>query len=305
MARVKTNTAIARRHKKSELSPFTIFMLVVLIIFCIMLVGIVVWSLLIALTGNLYFTYNRTFDLSNLTIENFANIINCTIKRTSATGEPLSNLSIWQVYLLSFLYAAMCAFTNTLVPCLTSYFAARYNYKFSKIIYYVVLIVMLVPIIGSLPSEIAVVNALGLNDKIYVLWIMKANMLGLYFLVFFETFRAMPNAYFEAAKIDGAGNLTLLFKIAIPLVSQIFLTVFLIHFVEFWNEYQPPMVYMKSYPTVGYLLFDVSNTSKGEPFNGIPPILALSFFMFIPTVILFAFSHKRLMGNITVGGIKG
>lgn len=301
-AKIKRHN-LPRQHKK-VFSPLTFIMFVVLILFCVILVGVVLWSLLISLTKNFSFIYNRTFNLKELNFENFSTILTYQIERTDGAGHTLEPLSIWQVYGLSLLYATMSALTNTLVPCLTAYFTARYKYKLSKIIYTTVMVVMVIPIIGSLPSEIAIVRALGLYDQIFVLWIMKANFLGLYFLIFFEYFKSMPDAYFEAAKIDGAGNLALLFKIAMPLAINMFLTVFLIHFVEFWNEYQPPMVYMKSYPTVGYLLFSATTMAQGK-LKGIPAQLALSFFMFIPTLILFACFHKKLMGNLTIGGIKG
>ena len=304
MARVTNKNRLNIAKRKKVFSPLTFFMFIVLILFCIILLGVIIWSLLISLTKNFSFIYNRTFDLKDLNFENFKTILSYQVERTDGLGHTLQPLTIWQVYGLSFLYATMCAFTNTLVPCLTAYFTARYKYKLSNIIYTVVMIAMVVPIIGSLPSEIAIVRALGLYDKIYVLWIMKANFLGLYYLIFHDYFKSLPDAYFEAAKIDGAGNLTLLFKIAFPMVINMFLTVFLIHFVEFWNEYQPPMVYMKSYPTVGYLLFSATTMAQGK-LKGIPAQLALSFFMFIPTLILFACSHKKLMGNLTIGGIKG
>lgn len=47
-------------------------------------------------------------------------------------------------------------------------------------------------------------KTLGIYDSIPGLWLMKANFLGLYFLVFFAAFKNMPAAYAEAAKVDGS-----------------------------------------------------------------------------------------------------
>lgn len=48
----------------------------------------------------------------------------------------------------------------------------------------------------------------------------ESSFLGMYFLVFYSIFKAMPNGYTEAAKVDGAGNLRILLQIVMPLVRQ-------------------------------------------------------------------------------------
>lgn len=67
-----------------------------------------------------------------------------------------------------------------------------------------VLITMVIPVVGSLPAEIRMAQSLGLYDQIWGMWILKANFLGMYFLVFYNIFKALPASYTEAAKIDGA-----------------------------------------------------------------------------------------------------
>lgn len=67
---------------------------------------------------------------------------------------------------------------------------------------------------------------------------MAANMQGFYFFVMYSAFKAMPIGYSEAAKIDGASNGQILLAIAMPLIKNLFLTVLLINFVEYWNNDQ-------------------------------------------------------------------
>ena len=73
-------------------------------------------------------------------------------------GEMLTN---------SLLYAVGCAFFSTLIPCITSYLCARYDYFLSKVIYVIVIVAMILPIVGSLPSEIRVARAIGAYDHIW------------------------------------------------------------------------------------------------------------------------------------------
>lgn len=215
------------------------------------------------------------------------------------------------MYANSLIYSIGCAITATVVPCITSYLCARYDYKFSKIVYGAVIVVMIIPIIGSMSSEIRLVNALGLMNTYYGVWIMKANFLGLYFLVFYGMFKSMPKSFSEAAIIDGANDFQVLLQIALPLVKNTILTVFLIKFVEFWNDYQTPMVYMGAMPTVSYGLYLAINGNPENPkdtiFNPkhVPSMMAAVVYTALPVTLVFLVFQNKLMGNLTIGGVKG
>ncbi|MBP3423245.1 MAG: carbohydrate ABC transporter permease [Clostridia bacterium] len=213
-----------------------------------------------------------------------------------------------EMYLYSLLYAGGCAFTATFVPCITAYACARFNYKFSRIVHTTVIIVMMIPIVGSMPSEIKMAQATGVMNKIWGLWIMRANFLGLYFLVFYDVCKALPASFSEAAKIDGANNFQIFFQIAMPLIKNTFMTILLIKFISFWNDYQAAMVFMPSYPTVAIGLNKIMNINADSTrYNHqmVPARMAAVVMTATPVCILFAIFQKRLLGNLTVGGVKG
>ncbi len=164
---------------------------------------------------------------------------------------------------------------------------------------------MIIPIVGSTASEIKLASSLHLYNELWGLWIMKANFLGMYFLVFHSTFKGLPEAYSEAAKIDGAGNFSILVRIMLPLVRTTFLTIFLINFVQYWNDYSIPFLYLGSRPTVFIPVYYASSggyTPQALAF--VPGKAALAFVALIPTVVIFVIFHKKLLGNSAVGGIK-
>lgn len=97
-----------------------------------------------------------------------------------------------EMFAYSVLYSVGAAFFSTLVPCIAAYAAARYKYRFSKVIYTAVIVTMALPIVGNLPSEIQMAKTLGIYDSIPGLWLMKANFLGLYFLVFSRRSKTCP-----------------------------------------------------------------------------------------------------------------
>jgi ABC-type glycerol-3-phosphate transport system permease component len=214
-----------------------------------------------------------------------------------------------QLFLNGFLYAIGSAFCATLVPCLVGYLTAKYNYKFSKVIYTIVIICMIIPIVGNLPAEIQMAKDVGIFDQIWGTWLLKANFLGLYFIVFHNFFKSLPNAYSEAARIDGAGNFTTMLRVILPLATPIFMTVLLLNFITFWNDYQTPLIYLQSHPTVSVGMYSLINDTGSNPLGGLASSVvfkaAAAMLMLIPVLIIFLLSHKKLLGNLTMGGIKG
>ena len=298
-----------KKHStKSRFSPLTVVLLVILILYVLSMFGILFWGGLTAFKDDRLdikfipegMTHGNTYGFPRVWKWNVMDIVFKQIVMP-VTGR---DADFWEILGNSLLYAVGCAFLKTLVPCLTAYSCARYNFKSSKVVHTIVLVAMIVPIVGSLPSELKIAYALGFYDKIWGVWLMSANMLGLYFFVMYSAFKAMPMGYSEAAKIDGASNFQIMVRIALPLIKNLFLTVFLINFVEFWNNYQTPKVYLPNYPTLGYTLFYYKNTNHAT-FTKLPNIISLALVVMLPVLILFLIFQERLMGNLTLGGLKG
>ena len=327
------------KEKKSSFTPLTCFLLIVLILYCLSLFYLLAWTVITSLKAN-----QDVYELDRYGfIINFKRYYNSwgteldadLIKRALLSkakqegslylyayrhmladfkmptdpmpGHPASEVGILSMYGYTFLYAGGCALTATFVPCITAYACARFNYKFSKLIHTVVIVVMMIPIVGSLPSEIEMARAFGVMNSIWGLWIMKANFLGLYFLVFYDIFKGLPVSFTEAAKMDGANNFQIFFKIAMPLIKNTFFTVLLIKFITFWNDYQSPKIFMPSYPTIAngmhYIMF--LNADKGTIYTHVPARMAIVILTALPVTILFMCFQKRLLGNLTMGGVKG
>jgi ABC-type glycerol-3-phosphate transport system permease component len=288
--------------RKINVSPLLIIIGVILALYLASMIALFVWSLLTSLKDEYadIRMFGNTYGLPREWV--FLNYKEVFLNLTMA-GAPGQKLFFENILLNSLLYAVGCAFFKTLVPCIAAYACARFDTKLGKLVHSVVLITMIVPIVGSLPSELKVAYAIGFHNKIWGLWIMSANMQGLYFFVMYSAFKAMPMGYSEAAKIDGANQLQIMVRIALPLVKNLFFTIMLIMFVEYWNNYQVPMVYLPYYPTLGYTLFYKGPGSN--EMNNLPQVISLAVIVATPVLILFLIFQEKLMGNLTMGGLKG
>lgn len=214
-------------------------------------------------------------------------------------------------------YAFVCTIMSTLTPCLCAYAVAKYKFKFGSFLYGVVLVTMVMPTIGNLASEMRIAKAIGFYDTLHGIAIMKGHFLGSNFLIFYAAFKSLPNDYKDAAEIDGASQLQVLLKISLPLVSTTISTIALLSFIGFWNDYSTALIYLPSMPTISYGLYYILRGAgrqyvpKGSPAgtkpisSSIPGSVAACMIVTVPIFLVFILLRNKLMGNLTMGGLKG
>ena len=287
--------------KNRTFSPLFAVLFALLIIYIIVLLVPVIWSIFVSFIDVTdYYDYlkNPLVLPSHLVFDNYINgVRDFNMAPPGGLPEDFAEIIFQTLF-----YTLSCSLAATIVPCVMAYLAARYDFKFSKVIYGIVVVTMAIPIIGNMPSEITIAKIVGTFDNLWLFWIMKANFLGIYFLLFHAMFRQIPRSYSEAARIDGAGNFTIMLKVMFPLVLGTFGIVFLLNFITFWNDYQIPYYYLQSYPVVGSALFIFQ--LDPERVNGTPQLIAMIFTVAIPIILLAIIFNKRLMSNLSDGGIK-
>ena len=293
--------------KKGRPSAITVAIFVLLVIYTIVLFTPIVWSVIAAFMDRTDFNnffgslkaYNRGIKY---TFENFIYAWNnVTIIPTTATD---SVLMIPDLLVNSVLYSIGCATAFTICPVIVAYATARFKYGFSKVVYAFVIVTMALPIVGSMASEIIMLNNLGIFDTFPSMFILRFNFLSIYFLILHAQFSSLPMDYTEAAKIDGASNLRIMLQVIIPQSLNTIVTVFVLSFISYWNDYQIPLLYLPSYPTAAYGIYDfvIQNTAGAGAY--VPTQLAATIIMTLPIIIVFIIANKRIRVSVAMGGIK-
>ena len=162
---------------------------------------------------------------------------------------------------------------------------------------------MLLPIIGSLAAEVQMADAFNFRNNLIGICIMKCKYPGLYFLVFYATFKGVSWTYAEAAQMDGAGHFKIFIEVMLPLIKSTIFAVFILMFIEYWNDYYTPMMFLPERPTLSYGLFIFQN--KNSVSGDTPLKFASAMLTCVPVLILFVIFKDKIMGNVTMGGIKG
>lgn len=285
--------------KQKKFSVMSVLLMVVLLFYSVLLVSMFCWCLLNSVKDGIDMS-TRPFGLPQFWMfENYAAVFKNM--RVQTISPPIRWVYFEEMFLNSILYSLGCTIAATMTPCIVAYLTAKYNFRLNKVIHGLVIITMILPIVGSLPSELSLIKSLNFYDHIWGMYILKANFLGMYFLVFYATFRSLSWEYAEAAFVDGASHFMVMTRIMLPLVKSTILAVGVMVFIGFWNDYQTPMIYMPSHATISFGLFQFTNASGGSPSE----VLAASIVVMLPMLIVFIIFKDKFIGNLTVGGIKG
>jgi len=119
-----------------------------------------------------------------------------------------------------------------------------------------------------------------------------------------QHFLTIPREVLEAARVDGAGHVRILWQIVLPLSQSILVTLILLTAVGRWNDYLWPLIAtstkeMRTLPVgIAFLLGEEGNTQWGE-------VMAATVMVILPLLALFVWTQRYLVEGITAGALKG
>lgn len=291
-------------HKR-KLKPFEGVMFFLLACYCAAIITVFIWSLLSSFKTELDI-FNNPWGLdANWNIDAWKKVFNELADKKYVNGE-LKHVFFEEMFLNSLLYSTGGALAVTFCTAVVAYCTAKYKGVVSTIIYYVVVVTIIFPIVGNLASMLSVTKVLKLYDNIVGLWIMKFGFNNLYYFIFYAAFDKVSWEYAEAAFIDGASHFRVFFKVMLPLVKNLFLTVFLLNFIYCWNDFETAYMYLPNHPTVSVILYTAINSggSLVKPIDT-PTQIATAVMVFLPILVLFCIFKDKIMSNLTEGGLKG
>ncbi len=181
-------------------------------------------------------------------------------------------------------------FLMMLIGVLAAFALSKLNFKGKNFINNFVMFHMFFPALILLIPTFLLIQNVGLYDTYLGLIIPKAVSLWAIFM-YTNFFRAIPDTFIEAAKLDGANNLQILFKIILPMSKSITTVIFLFLFTERWTELLWDMIAVRSDEM---LTLNVLISQMFGPYGGYPgPMYAASVLLTVPIIILFLLFSKK------------
>lgn len=230
---------------------------------------------------------------SNLTFDNYTAINN-------AVHIPQS--------LMNSLIFTLGVVLGTLVGgVLVGYALAQLKFRGRGSLFAMVLLVQAVPFqLLMVPLYVMVVRDFGLADS-YLGMILPFAINSTAVLIFRSYFLQLPKDIFDAARIDGAGEFRVLWYIALPLVRPALLTAALLTFIGPWNEFLWPFLITKKQDMqpLAVALANFSDNGAGYMDNPFGVMLAGSFILAIPAVVLYVVFQRHFTSTNIGSGVKG
>ncbi|MDY7543589.1 carbohydrate ABC transporter permease [Cryobacterium sp. 5B3] len=230
---------------------------------------------------------------ANLTLENYADIN--------------SRVNLMQTLLNSGIFTGGVILGTLVFGVLVGYALAQLQWRGRGITFALVLLVQVVPFqLLMIPLYVMIARDYGLADN-YLGMILPFAINSTAVIIFRQYFLQVPRELFDAARIDGAGEVVLLWRIALPLVRPALLTVVLLTFIGPWNEFLWPFLVTKqaSMQPLAVALANYISTVAASAANPFGAVLAGACVLAGPAVILFILFQRHFVSTDIGSGVKG
>jgi ABC-type glycerol-3-phosphate transport system permease component len=221
----------------------------------------------------------------------------------------VSNLKVafeqtWRYTLNTVIVAVAGTAGCLIVASLAAYTFARMEFPGRKILFALVIGLMMMPGVLTLVPSYSIYRSMGLMNNLLVLIlpvIIGGSIFGVFLLHAF--FHGLPNAVFESARIDGAGDFQCYYKIALPLCRPILGTLTIMKFIDVWNDYLWPMITIHDYNkltiSAGLLVSFTKQYSSNMPVTFSGYLIAST-----PLILLFIFANQFYIEGLVNSAIK-
>ena len=241
------------------------------------------------------FLYPPRFFVSRPTLNNFRDLLLVT----SGTWVPFMR------YILNSVVVTVASVIGSVViAVMAAYPLAKYKIPGRDFMFMVIVsALMFAPEVSQIPRYL-IVNEMGMMDRFSALIVPGlAAPLGLFLMKQF--IEQTPDALIEAARIDGASEWTILWRLIWPLTMPAWSTVAILQFIAYWNDTWTPLVFTRSeaMKTLPLAIQTISPGPGQVAFAG--AVTAANLLQFLPVVIIFGMLQRRVIATLVHSGIKG
>ena len=230
----------------------------------------------------------------------------------------MENQEILIGYLNTILYVAWYAIVGTVFTLIAGFIVTRKDFKLAGITMIVIVFTMMFN--GGLIPTYMVIRALGMVNTRWA--VMLPGMISAFNVIMMKTaFEGLSPSYEESAKLDGAGPLTILFRILTPLVKANLAVVVLFTVVAQWNAWYPASIYLPrvrdAWPLQLFMreilienstatsLLSAQSVAEEMDFTNELVRYCVIVVGTLPILIMYPFAQKYFVKGATLGGVKG
>ena len=188
-------------------------------------------------------------------------------------------------------------FTSTLV----GYLFARFRFRGKDFLFAMLMFTMMVPAQVTMITTFIIIDDIGLYNSVWALIIPSfVNVFGIYLCK--QYCEEIPRELIESARIDGAGDFAIYWRMVIPQIRPAIGALAIFTFMEYWNDYLNPLIYLSSTEKMTLpLALSYFSTQHSTDLSA---TMAASALIMIPAAIVFIIFQKQFIKGLSMTGMK-
>ena len=218
--------------------------------------------------------------------------------------DAFSTVSLGRYFENTLIFTVLTTALMMVVITLAAFAFARLEFRGKNLVFALFLSLMMIP------TELVIIT----NYVTIVNWNMRNTYWGLvlpsvtsvfYIYLLKESFEAIPDELYRAAKVDGTGDFKYLCKVMIPIAQPTIVTIVILKVIECWNSYVWPrlITYDPRYYLVSNGIQEIRENGFGR--ENTPAMMAAVVVISAPLIVLFLLFRRRVMAGVSRGGTKG
>ena len=234
-----------------------------------------------------------TILVHNPTLDNFKNLMNLA----GSTGIPMS-----RYFLNSLIVTVLTVVLNLVITIMAAYVLSKKNFKLKGALWELnQMALMFVATAVAVPRYLIIVNMGAYNTWFAHIFPLIAVPTSLFLVKQFVD--GIPDALIEAAVMDGAGDITILRKVIIPLTKPALATSVVLTFQQVWQNVETSNNYITN-EALRTLPYYVNSIGVNNVMASAGIVAAAQLIMFIPNLIIFICMQSKVMNTMASSGIK-
>lgn len=213
-----------------------------------------------------------------------------------------TNLNIPRLFLNTVFISGSVTVLNVLFSSMVAYGIVKGDLPHKALLKNIILVSMMIPgILLLIPTYIMMYKWNWINT--YRVLIIPASISAYNVFLMIQFISQIDDAYLEAARIDGASELTIFFKVLLPMCKPALATIGILTFMGSWNDFMGPLLYLRgdSKMTLQLALYNFSGAIPGQYLE---QLWAATTLVTFPVVIVYFFLQKNFVKAFTGVGLK-
>ena len=204
----------------------------------------------------------------------------------------------------SLLVATLSVIGVTISSALPAYAFSRMEWPGRDIVFVLVISTIMLPFQVTMIPLYIIFNKIGWINTLWPLFVPSFFGNAFYIFLLRQFFLGIPQELSDAAFIDGAGELRILWSVILPLAKPALMVVALFQFLNSWNDFLVPLIYLNDRElfTISLGLAQMQSSYGLSRFS---LIMAAASIFTVPIIVLFFFAQRSFIQGITFTGMKG